>query len=79
MRDLLKKYPLGYEGYLLEKGLTPKADVVAANAAAVEANRNIVAEVVQDTGGEGVDCQIQPLGSGERFQAEQAELPQAQA
>lgn len=46
MRDLLKKYPLGYEGYLLEKGLV---DPATANALAVEANQNIVAEGIQAT------------------------------
>jgi hypothetical protein len=55
MRDLLKKYPLGYEGYLLEKGLGPAVDPAAANAAAVEANRGIEVLGIQgtNTAGEG--------------------------
>jgi hypothetical protein len=46
MRDLLKKYPLGYEGYRLEKGLV---DPATANALAFDANQNIVAEGFQPT------------------------------
>jgi hypothetical protein len=49
MRDLLKKYPLGYEGYLLEKGLAPAVDPAAANSAAVEANRSIGVQSIQGT------------------------------
>jgi hypothetical protein len=37
MRELLRKYPLGYEGYLLEAG---GADLAAANTAGIEANRD---------------------------------------
>jgi hypothetical protein len=44
MRELLKKYPLGYEGYLLEAG---SADLAAANVAGFEANRDITLQGMQ--------------------------------
>lgn len=50
MRELLKKYPLGYEGYLLEKGIDP----AKVNTQAFEANKNIVAGGFQTSGNVGV-------------------------
>lgn len=35
MRDLIKKYPLGYEGYQREKALAANMQAVGANAATV--------------------------------------------
>ncbi len=44
MRELLRKYPLGYKGYLLETG---GADLAAANIAAIKANRDITLQGMQ--------------------------------
>jgi len=85
MRDLIKKYHLGYEGYLFEKGLAPSADPATVAALAVELNNNIMAM------GEGTETGSKPedtekgdqssycgLDSGEGLQVEQAEALKVQ-
>jgi hypothetical protein len=47
MRDLLQKYPLGYEGYRLEKGLPSTADQATANSLAAEANSSLAAQEIE--------------------------------
>lgn len=49
MRELLNKYPLGYEGCLVEKGLVPPVDQVAGNFSVVQANMETLVEEFRDT------------------------------
>lgn len=49
MRELLNKYPLGYEGYLVEKGLVPPVDQVAGNFSVAQANKETLVEEFRGT------------------------------
>ena len=47
MRELLNKYPLGYEGYLVEKGHGLPGGQEASNISAAEADKEAVVEESQ--------------------------------
>jgi hypothetical protein len=55
MQELLNKYPLGYEEYLVEKGLGLPSGQEASNISAAEADKETVVEESQ--GMHGTDLQ----------------------
>lgn len=63
MRRLVEKYPLGYEGYQLERGLVPIPNAATSNALAAEENRAAVAEGFQGAGTQG-DDKLEDGGNG---------------